>query len=89
MSQATSSGQREISRQLLEYQQWRNFMRVVEKAKMACQQAGRPVVDHFADISKMGEIGSGVLSCQIKHCKLCLSGFLYERRFRSTNCGTS
>ncbi|MEW6589663.1 MAG: DNA damage-inducible protein D [Pseudomonadota bacterium] len=44
---------------LLEYQQWRNFMQVVEKARMACQQAGRHVADHFADISKMVEIGSG------------------------------
>lgn len=44
---------------LLEYQQWRNFMQVVEKAKLACRQAGNQVADHFADISKMVEIGSG------------------------------
>ena len=44
---------------LLEYVQWRNFMLVVDKARMACQQAGNPVADHFADISKMVGIGSG------------------------------
>ena len=44
---------------LLEYVQWRNFMLVVDKARMACQQAGNPVADHFADISKMVDIGSG------------------------------
>lgn len=44
---------------LLEYQQWRNFMQVVEKARLACRQAGNAVADHFADISKMVEIGSG------------------------------
>ena len=43
---------------LLEYVQWRNFMLVVDKARMACQQAGNPVADHFADISKM--VGHGV-----------------------------
>ena len=44
---------------LLEYVQWRNFMQVVDKARMACQQAGNPADDHFADVSKMVGIGSG------------------------------
>lgn len=46
---------------LLEYVQWRNFMQVVDKARTACQQAGKSVADHFADISKMVEIGSGAM----------------------------
>lgn len=46
---------------LLEYVQWRNFMQVVGKAKMACQSVGHQVADHFADVSKMVEIGSGAL----------------------------
>ena len=44
---------------LLDYAQWRNFLLVVDKARTACQQAGNPVADHFADISKMVDIGSG------------------------------
>jgi len=44
--------------ELLGYAQWRNFELVVEKAKIACQNAGQPVADHFADVSKMVEIGS-------------------------------
>lgn len=44
---------------LLEYQDWRNFMQVVDKAKLACRQSGNQVSDHFADVSKMVEIGSG------------------------------
>lgn len=44
---------------LLDYVQWRNFMQVVEKAKLACQKAGKHVADHFADVSKMVDIGSG------------------------------
>ena len=44
---------------LLDYQDWRNFLRVVEKAKTACAQSGHAVEDHFGDITKMVEIGSG------------------------------
>lgn len=44
--------------ELLGYAQWRNFELVVEKAKIACQNAGQPVADHFAGVSKMVEIGS-------------------------------
>jgi DNA-damage-inducible protein D len=44
---------------LLGYTQWRNFEQVIDKAKTACRTAGHEVVDHFADVSKMVEIGSG------------------------------
>ena len=44
---------------LLGYEQWRNFLQVVEKAKTACQQSGHTVADHFADVSKMVDLGSG------------------------------
>lgn len=44
---------------LLEYQDWRNFMQVVDKARVACEQSGRAVADHFGDTTKMVPIGSG------------------------------
>lgn len=44
---------------LLEYQDWRNFLQVVDKARLACEQSGRPVDDHFGDVTKMVPIGSG------------------------------
>ena len=45
--------------EVLEYTQYRNFEAVVEKAKMACFNSGQRIEDHFADVSKMVEIGSG------------------------------
>ncbi len=44
---------------VLDYVQYRNFVQVVEKAKEACRQSDHPVADHFADVSKMVDIGSG------------------------------
>lgn len=44
---------------LLEYQDWRNFMQVVDKARVACAQSGRQPEDHFVDTTKMVAIGSG------------------------------
>jgi len=44
---------------LLEYTQYRNFEAVVDKAKLACFGSGHRIEDHFADVSKMIEIGKG------------------------------
>ena len=44
---------------LLGYAQWRNFVAVINKAKTACEVSSRPVTDHFADVSKMVDLGSG------------------------------
>lgn len=41
------------------YDQWRNFALVVSKAKTACKTSDHKVLDHFADVSKMVDIGSG------------------------------
>lgn len=44
---------------LLEYYKWQNFAFVIEKAKIACEQSGKLITDHFTDISKMVDLGSG------------------------------
>lgn len=44
---------------LLGYTQWRNFLSIIGKAKTACERANRQAEDHFADVSKMVDLGSG------------------------------
>jgi len=43
---------------LLGYDQWKNFQKVIEKAKIACQTTELLVTDHFADVGKMVLTGS-------------------------------
>jgi DNA-damage-inducible protein D len=45
---------------ILGYSKWDNFKNVLDKAKKSCEQAGEETKNHFADIGKMVEIGSGV-----------------------------
>lgn len=44
---------------LLGYTKWDNFLNVVSKAKTACEVSGHPVANHFADVGKMVDLGSG------------------------------
>ena len=44
---------------LLGYSKWENFTKVVTKAKTACENAGEEISNHFPDVRKKVEIGSG------------------------------
>ena len=44
---------------LLGYSKWDNFLNVVSKAKTACEVSGYQVPDHFPDVGKMVDLGSG------------------------------
>lgn len=44
---------------LLNYDKWDNFSKVITKAKIACEVSGLQVSDHFLDVGKMVDLGSG------------------------------
>lgn len=44
---------------LLGYSKWDNFIKVVDKAKTACSTAKQKIPDHFLDVRKMVDVGSG------------------------------
>jgi DNA-damage-inducible protein D len=44
---------------LLGYSKWDNFLKVIEKAKLTCKNAGEQIENHFPDVRKMVQIGSG------------------------------
>ena len=46
---------------LFGYSLWQNFTNVIAKAKEACTNVGQNVLDHFIDVNKMVELGSGAL----------------------------
>lgn len=44
---------------ILGYSEWRNFTKVIDKAKIACENVGESISDHFVSINKMVALGSG------------------------------
>ena len=44
---------------LLDYKEWRNFGTVISRAKTACEVSGYAISDHFVEVNKMVELGSG------------------------------
>ena len=52
---------------ILQYSNWQNFEKIIDKAKVACQNSNAQVVDHFIDVSKMVQIGSGAYRKQLDY----------------------
>jgi DNA-damage-inducible protein D len=46
---------------LLEYAEWRNFLKVIDKAQESCENADSSVSEHFVDTNKMVTVGSGAI----------------------------
>jgi len=44
---------------LLGYSKWDNFLKVINKAKTACETSDNDIDDHFAEVGKMVSLGSG------------------------------
>lgn len=54
--------------QVLEYAEWRNFKKVVDKAKIACKMAGNVENSNFVDVNKI--VNTGVSTKSIPDYKL-------------------
>ena len=52
---------------ILQYSNWQNFEKIIQKAKIACENSGIAVIDHFTDANKMVQIGSGAYREQIDY----------------------
>jgi DNA-damage-inducible protein D len=44
---------------ILEYTEWRNFLNVVNKAKIACENSGQQVAECFVDVNKTSPMPNG------------------------------
>lgn len=44
---------------IFNYAEWRNFLKIVNKAKEACENSGTDISNHFVEANKMVELGSG------------------------------
>ncbi len=43
---------------VLDYVQWRNFQKVLDRAIISCKNSGYEIIDHFAEVSKIVEAGA-------------------------------
>ena len=52
---------------ILQYSKWQNFEKIIDKAKIACQNSKVDILDHFTDVSKMVQVGSGAYRKQVDY----------------------
>ncbi len=52
---------------ILQYSNWQNFEKIIDKAKISCQNSDVSVSEHFIDVNKMVKIGSGAYREQIDY----------------------
>ena len=46
--------------EILEYSEWRNFYKIIEKAKNACEASGHAVQSEFVDVNKLVDVGANL-----------------------------
>ena len=52
---------------ILQYSIWQNFEKIINKAKVSCENSDISILDHFTDVNKMVQIGSGAYREQIDY----------------------
>ncbi|MDR0883838.1 MAG: hypothetical protein LBN05_04445 [Oscillospiraceae bacterium] len=43
---------------VLQYTEWRNFSKVIDRAMLACQNSAHAVSDHFVEVNKIVNAGA-------------------------------
>lgn len=44
---------------VLEYTEWRNFLKIIEKARVACSESQNVISEHFVDVNKSSPMPNG------------------------------
>ena len=52
---------------ILQYSNWQNFEKIIQKAMIACENSDIAVIHHFINVNKMVQIGSGAYREQIDY----------------------
>jgi DNA-damage-inducible protein D len=52
---------------LLDYPHWQKFVNVINKSEITCQESGFEIADHFNQVVKMVDIGSGAQREQVDY----------------------
>ena len=52
---------------ILQYSNWQNFEKIINKAKISCANSNINTLDHFTNVNKMVQIGSGAHREQIDY----------------------
>lgn len=47
---------------ILEYSKWQNFEKIIEKARLSCENSGINVFEHFTDVSKLSKCANNNVS---------------------------
>lgn len=52
---------------ILQYSNWQNFKKIIDKAKISCKNSDISVSDHFTDVSKMIKMPKGAEKTIMDH----------------------
>ena len=54
---------------VLQYSNWQNFEKIIDKAKISCENSGISVLEHFIDVNKLSKRANNA-EVEIKDCEL-------------------
>jgi DNA-damage-inducible protein D len=66
---------------VLEYVQWRNFQKVLDRAILACKNSGYAIADHFAEVSKTIEMPKTALKQVVDYKLTRYTSFKIEKNY--------